>query len=135
MKLRTAIATATTAAVLATSGVALAGATTSSGSHPTSPSTSAASDRSPEEPTQALTSPLALSNTSTAPSSTLRPRNSASWLRSASMATRCTPASSVVRIERTPSLVSACGREVAAVRVSAGAGIPSIGGWITCRAK
>jgi len=36
MKLRTAIATATTAAVLATSGVALAGATTGSGSPPPS---------------------------------------------------------------------------------------------------
>jgi hypothetical protein len=34
MKLRTAIATATTAAILATSGVALAGATTNSGTHP-----------------------------------------------------------------------------------------------------
>ena len=46
------------------------------------PSTSAAALSAPVEPTQASTSPLALSITTTAPSATLRPRSSRTWVAS-----------------------------------------------------
>ena len=60
------------------------------------PSTSAAWLNSPVEPTQASTSPLALSITTTAPSATLRPRSSRTWRCRVCRARRCSGPSSVL---------------------------------------
>ena len=60
------------------------------------PSTSCAWLKLPDDPTQASTWPLALSSTSTAPSSTLCPCSSRRWRCRLCSATRCTSARSVV---------------------------------------
>ncbi len=62
------------------------------------PSTSAAWLSSPDEPTQASTSPLALSSTTMAPSSTWRPCNSRRCCCRVCTAKRCSGARSVVRM-------------------------------------
>ena len=62
------------------------------------PSTSAAALNSPEEPTQASTSPLALSSTTIAPSSTWRPRSSRKCCCRVCTAKRCSGARRLVVI-------------------------------------
>ena len=89
------------------------------------PSTSAAALSAPVEPTQASTSPLALSSTSTAPSVTLRPRSSRIWRCRLSTARRCSAPSRVLRSVSGMALAWA-GAEARRRRATCGA-TPSLG--------